>query len=465
MSKPVITRFAPSPTGFLHIGGARTALFNWAYARHNEGKFLLRIEDTDRARSTQAAIDAILDGLSWLGLYWDAEPVFQHQNLARHAQVAEQLLSDGKAYKCYCTPEELEEMRDAARAAGKPPRYDGRWRDRTDLPDANGADIIKPVIRFKVPNTGSTIIEDGVQGAVKIDNDQLDDLILLRSDGTPTYMLSVVVDDHDMGVTHVIRGDDHLTNAARQIQIYQALGWDLPEFSHIPLIHGEDGAKLSKRHGALGTDAYRDMGILPRAMRNYLARLGWSHGDDELFSTQQLIEWFDLPAIGKSPARFDLEKLFFVNAHHMREASDDDLFQAILERNALAANQEARIRAALPALKDRSKSLDELAKEANFLFADRPISLNEKAKSQLTPERLELMTKLLSNMENWSDWTRDGCETSLKQFMEVNGLKLGQIGPGIRAALTGVTDAPGIYDILAFLGASEVQARIRDQIG
>ena len=463
MSKPVITRFAPSPTGFLHIGGARTALFNWAYARHHNGQFLLRIEDTDRARSTQAAIDAIIEGLTWLDLDWDGAPVFQHQNLPRHAEVAEQLLQTEKAYKCYCTPEELDEMRDAAKAAGKSPRYDGRWRDRTDTPE--DADAIKPVIRFKAPDTGSTIIEDKVQGPVKIDNDQLDDLIILRSDGTPTYMLSVVVDDHDMGVTHVIRGDDHLTNAARQIQIYEALGWELPEFSHIPLIHGEDGAKLSKRHGALGTDAYRDMGVMPEAMRNYLARLGWSHGDDELFSTQQLIEWFDLPAIGKSPARFDLEKLFFVNAHHMREASDDDLFRAILERNPLAANQEARVRKALPALKDRSKNLDELTMEANFLFTERPVSLNEKAKNQLTPERLELMTKLLSDMESWSDWTHDGCEVSLKQFMETNGLKLGQIGPGIRAALTGATDSPGIYDILAFLGADDVKARMSDQLG
>ena len=310
----VITRFAPSPTGFLHIGGARTALFNWAFARASGGQFLLRIEDTDRARSTQEAIDAILDGMDWLGLAADAAPTYQHANAARHIEVAEQLLASGKAYKCYSTPEEVEAMREKARAEGKPPRYDGTWRDR----DAAEAAADAPyVIRFKAPQDGETIIEDAIQGTVTFANEQFDDLILLRSDGSPTYMLSVVVDDYDMGVTHIIRGDDHLTNAGRQAQIYAALDWPVPIFAHMSLIHGSDGAKLSKRHGALGVEAYRDMGYLPEAMRNYLARLGWSHGDDEIFSTAQLIEWFSLEAVGKAPARFDMEKLDHVNAQHL----------------------------------------------------------------------------------------------------------------------------------------------------
>ena len=335
-TKPV-TRFAPSPTGFLHIGGARTALFNWAFARHHGGRFLLRIEDTDRARSTQEAIDAILDGMGWLGLDADEAPVYQHANAPRHIAIAEQLLADGHAYKCFCTAEEVEAMREKARAEGKPPRYDGTWRDR----DASEAPADAPfVVRFKAPQSGETVIDDLVQGRIATANDQFDDLILLRSDGTPTYMLSVVVDDHDMAVTHIIRGDDHMTNAARQAQIYAALGWDVPQFAHIPLIHGPDGTKLSKRHGALGVEAYRDMGYLPEAMRNYLARLGWSHGDDEVFSTAQLIEWFGLEAIGKSPARFDKEKLDNVNAQHLNMADDAALVAETVALNPALADFE-----------------------------------------------------------------------------------------------------------------------------
>src|SRR5580704_5588080 len=324
----VVTRFAPSPTGFLHIGGARTALFNWLYARGRGGKMLLRIEDTDRERSTQAAIDAILDGLSWLGLDWDGDAVYQFARSGRHREVAEQLLASGRAYRCYASAEELAQMREMARREGRPKLYDGRWRDRSP---AEAPDNVPPVIRLKAPLTGETVIEDQVQGRVVWQNENLDDLVLLRSDGTPTYMLAVVVDDHDMGVTHVIRVDDHLTNAARQTQIYQALGWGVPVWAHIPLIHGADGAKLSKRHGALGVDAYRALGYLPAALRNYLARLGWSHGDKEFFSTEELIDAFDLGAIGRSPSRFDFAKLENVNGHYMRATGDDELFTALID--------------------------------------------------------------------------------------------------------------------------------------
>ena len=381
-TKPV-TRFAPSPTGFLHIGGARTALFNWAFARHHGGSFLLRIEDTDRARSTQKAIDAILGGMGWLGLDADKAPVYQHANAPRHIAIAEQLLADGHAYKCFCTAEEVELMREKARAEGKPPRYDGTWRDRdvSGLP-ANASFVV----RFKAPQSGETVIDDLVQGRVAIANDQFDDLILLRSDGTPTYMLSVVVDDHDMAVTHIIRGDDHMTNAARQAQIYAALGWDVPQFAHIPLIHGPDGAKLSKRHGALGVEAYRDMGYLPEAMRNYLARLGWSHGDDEVFSTSQLIEWFGLKAIGKSPARFDTEKLDNVNAQHLNMTDDATLVGEAMALNPALAEFQTQLTAAMPLLKTRATRLPDIAADAAFLAAQRPIIADEKLQKHLNEE-------------------------------------------------------------------------------
>lgn len=472
MTSPVVTRFAPSPTGFLHIGGARTALFNWIYAKANGGKMLLRIEDTDRARSTTEAIDAILDGLTWLGLDWNDEPVFQHGRLVAHQQAAAKLLAQGKAYKCYCSPEELTAMREKARTEKRPPRYDGMWRDRdrSDAPEG-----IKPVIRFKSPETGATVINDQVQGRVTFNNSELDDLIILRSDGNPTYMLSVVVDDHDMGVTHVIRGDDHLTNAARQSQIFEALGWQVPVFAHIPLIHGPDGAKLSKRHGALGVDAYRDMGYLPQAMRNYLVRLGWSHGDDEIMSLESMVEWFGLDAIGRSAARFDFDKLESINGHYMRQADDKKLATAMFEL--LAGNKEMsdlyskvteekvrKIISIMPELKERAKTLVELAASAGFILNDRPLKLSEKAVKLLSTEvktHLKQLSIQLSLVENWN---LEEIETTIRDFCTQTDVKLGSIAQPLRAALTGTTISPGIFDVLAVLGRDETLGRIADSI-
>ena len=459
-TKPV-TRFAPSPTGFLHIGGARTALFNWAFARHHGGRFLLRIEDTDRARSTQEAIDAILDGMGWLGLDADEAPVYQHANAPRHIAIAEQLLADGHAYKCFCTAEEVEAMREKARAEGKPPRYDGTWRDR----DASEAPADAPfVVRFKAPQSGETVIDDLVQGRIATANDQFDDLILLRSDGTPTYMLSVVVDDHDMAVTHIIRGDDHMTNAAGQAQIYAALGWDVPQFAHIPLIHGPDGAKLSKRHGALGVEAYRDMGYLPEAMRNYLARLGWSHGDDEVFSTAQLIEWFGLEAIGKSPARFDTEKLDNVNAQHLNMAGDAALVAETVALNPALANFEVQLSAAMPLLKARATRLPDIAADAAFLAAQRPIAVDEKLQKHLN-EETQPHLQALARLEALENWTSGDIETMIKAYMDENEFENGQIGPCFRASLVGNSQSPGIFDVLALLGKNEALQRLNDKIG
>jgi glutamyl-tRNA synthetase len=384
----VITRFAPSPTGYLHIGGARTALFNWLYSRHHKGKVLLRIEDTDRQRSTQGAIDAIIDGLNWLGLDFDAPPVFQFARAPRHAEVARSLLDKGRAYYCYCTPEELQAMRDQAKAEGRPMRYNGHWRDRDPREAPAG---VAPVIRLKAPQTGETLVKDQVQGEVRVANEQLDDMVLLRSDGTPTYMLSVVVDDHDMAITHVIRGDDHLTNTFRQVQLYQALDWNIPSFAHIPLIHGPDGAKLSKRHGALGVDAYRDMGYLPEALRNYLLRLGWAHGDDEIISSEQAVEWFDLDAVGRSPSRFDFAKLDNLNGHYLRAAENARLVALVLPRiekrlgHAPDAEGKERLLAGMNGLKERAKTLEQLADNALFLFKSRPIGFVAKAAALLTP--------------------------------------------------------------------------------
>src|SRR5882757_125097 len=418
MTEPIVTRFAPSPTGFLHIGGARTALFNWLYARGRGGKMLLRIEDTDRERSTQGAIDAILDGLSWLGITWDGDTVYQFSRSARHREVAEELLAAGKAYRCYASPEELTEMREAARREGRSKLYDGRWRDRDPAEAPPG---VKPVIRFKAPASGETVIDDQVQGRVVWQNENLDDLVLLRSDGTPTYMLAVVVDDHDMGVTHVIRGDDHLTNAARQAQIYNALGWRVPVMAHIPLIHGPDGSKLSKRHGALGVDAYRAMGYLPAAMRNYLVRLGWSHGDQEIFSTQEMVAAFDLAQIGRSPARFDFTKLESLNGYYMRQTADADLL-AELERvlphiaggPELAARMTPELRqklvAAMPGLKERAKTLVELVDGARFIVAARPLALDEKAAALLTPEARILLGDLAGALDAVEPWTAEATE-------------------------------------------------------
>ncbi len=465
-TRSVVTRFAPSPTGFLHIGGARTALFNWLFARHHGGLFRLRIEDTDRKRSTQAAIDAILDGLDWLGLDHDGEVVYQFARAARHAELARELLAGGRAYHCYALPEELEEMRATARAEGRPMRYDGRWRDRDPAEAPAGVD---PVVRLKMPQEGETVIEDLVQGSVTVRNDQLDDMILLRADGTPTYMLSVVVDDHDMGVTHVIRGDDHLTNAFRQTQLYRALDWQPPAFAHIPLIHGPDGAKLSKRHGALGVEAYRDMGYLPEALRNYLLRLGWGHGDDEIISTEQAIEWFDLANVGKSAARFDFVKLESLNGHYMREAASDRLVAAVAPRleamlgRPLSETALSRLRAGMDGLKARAKNLVELAENAVFYAVDRPLSMNAKAEKILKPEARARLARLHQHLSNLPEWSEAGIEAAVRAFAEAEDCKLGDVAQPLRAALSGSNVSPGIFEVAAILGRAEALARIADQ--
>ncbi|MCP4936426.1 MAG: glutamate--tRNA ligase [bacterium] len=470
MTQSVVTRFAPSPTGFLHIGGARTALFNWLYAKGRDGKMLLRIEDTDRSRSTEEAIDAILDGMKWLGLDWELEPVFQHENAGRHQEVANQLLAHGKAYLCYCSRDELTKMREDARAAGKPPGYNGIWRDRDP---SLAPDDIKPVVRFKGPLEGSTIIKDEVQGDVTFANKELDDLILLRSDGSPTYMLSVIVDDHDMGVTHIIRGDDHLTNAARQAQIYEALGWQPPSFSHIPLIHGADGSKLSKRHGALGVEAYRAMGYLPAALRNYLVRLGWSHGNDEIFSTEQMIELFGLDNIGRSAARFDFSKLENLNGQYIRNSDDKDLIYAIKASIAefedcedLASSLEEadwnRFKIAMPGLKERAKTLVDLVNSARYLFAKRPLSFDKKATKLLNDEAISTLKGLADEFEQVGDWDVETIEQCVRDFADKKELKLGKIAQPLRAALTGCTVSPGIFDVLAVLGKEESLGRLAD---
>lgn len=468
--RQVVTRFAPSPTGFLHIGGARTALFNWLFARHHGGKALLRIEDTDRARSTQEAIDAIISGLDWLGLDYDEAPVFQSERGSRHVEVAEALLANGYAYRCYATQEELEAMREAQRAAKQPLRYDGRWRDRDPSHAPPGAPF---VVRLKAPKDGETVIEDAVQGTVRVSNAELDDYIILRSDGTPTYMLAVVVDDHDMGVTHVIRGVDHLTNAARQTQIYKGLGWAVPEFSHVPLIHGPDGAKLSKRHGALGVEAYRAMGYLPEALRNYLVRLGWSHGDEEIIPTDRLIEWFDVDAIGKSPARFDFAKLEALNAHYMRTASDQELFDRAVHilpeiaggdriAKALARGASPQFRAAIPSLKERSKTLIELIQGAEYVFAARPLDLDDKAAKVLDDDARRMLAELLARLKSAKSWTAEALEADVRKFAEDTDRKLGKVAQPLRAALTGSTVSPPVFDVMVVLGEEESIARIAD---
>jgi glutamyl-tRNA synthetase len=471
MTDSVVTRFAPSPTGFLHIGGARTALFNWLYAKKHSGKMLLRIEDTDRERSTKEAIDAILDGLKWLELGWDGEVIYQFSRAARHREVAEQLLAAGKAYRCYATPEELTAMRERARAEGRTRLYDGMWRDRDPATAPAG---MKPTIRLRAPQTGETVIEDQVQGRVVWQNENLDDLVLLRGDGTPTYMLAVVVDDHDMAVTHVIRGDDHLINAARQKQIYDAMGWVLPSMSHIPLIHGPDGSKLSKRHGALGVDAYRAMGYLPAALRNYLVRLGWSHGDQEIFSTEEMIAAFDLACVGRAAARFDFAKLENLNGHYIRHAEDQSLvkmFEDVLDyvpgRAELKAKLNAATRAqllkAMPSLKERAKTLIELIDGAYFIFAERPLELDPKAAALLTPESRKLIGQLHSALENVEAWSGASTEAALRAFAEEKSLKLGAVAQPLRAALTGRTTSPGIFEVLDVLGRQESLGRLKDQ--
>lgn len=471
MSDKVITRFAPSPTGYLHIGGARTALFNWLYAKHTGGKMLLRIEDTDQARSTEGAILAILDELRWLELDWDGEPVYQLARAERHREAAEALLKAGKAYRCYASADELQAMRERARAEGRAPGYDGTWRHRDPSEAPSG---IEPAIRFKAPREGETVIEDRVQGRVVFANKELDDLVILRSDGSPTYNLSVVVDDHDMAITHVIRGDDHLTNAARQSQIYKALGWETPVFAHVPLIHGPDGAKLSKRHGALGVDAYRAMGYLPAALRNYLVRLGWSHGHHEIMSTEQMIEWFDLDAIGRSAARFDFVKLANLNGHYLREAPDAEIVRQLKalvpelpDGAALAARIGAegwkKLKRAMPGLKERAKTLVELLDSATFLFAKRPLTLDEQATKLLDAEGRDMIAQLLLRLEAVEPWATKELEAAVRSFADETGRKLGKVAQPLRAALTGKSTSPGIFDVLDVLGREESLARLRDQ--
>lgn len=459
----VVTRFAPSPTGYLHIGGARTALFSWLFARHHGGEFRLRIEDTDKERSTQDAIDKILEGMAWLGLDHDGEIISQSARADRHAEVVDELIARGAAYRCYSTPDELAAMREKAREEGRPMRYDGTWRDRAQ---ADWPADTPYVIRFKAPLEGATVIEDHVQGTVTFQNDQLDDLVLLRSDGTPTYMLAVVADDHDMGVTHVIRGDDHLTNAARQTLIYQALGWDVPQFAHVPLIHGPDGAKLSKRHGALGVEAYRDMGYLPEALRNYLVRLGWAHGDDEIFSTEQAIDWFDLTGIGKSPARFDFTKLANLNGHYLREADPGrltGLVVELLEADAPVSDLvKDQIRTLMPELQPRAKTLLELADGCRFLIASRPLKFDEKAAGQLTDEARAMLGRLAPHLAGLTEWSHDPLDECVRSFAAAEDLKLGKVAQPLRSALTGTTQSPGIFDVLLVLGRDESLARLTD---
>ena len=504
-AKPVV-RFAPSPTGYLHIGGARTALFNWLYAQHTGGRYLLRIEDTDRERNSPAAVEAIIDGLKWLELDWEGDAVSQFARADRHREVAGALLKAGKAYHCYCTPDEIQAAREMARAEGRPLVFQSPWRDR-DAADA--PKDAKPAVRLKAPREGETVIEDVVQGHTVYQNKDLDDLIILRSDGTPTYNLAVVVDDHDMEVTHVIRGVDHLTNSARQSQIYAAMGWDLPQFAHVPLIHGADGAKLSKRHGAQGVEEYRAMGYLPDALRNYLVRLGWSHGDDEIMSTEQLIAWFDIKDINKSAARFDFKKLDDLNGHYIRQTSEDVLLARIqgllenlnfaalaalktdpkapprsdvsfaqsvmaqLDGVATGADLAKRFEAAgwnklanaLPSLKARAKTLCEMVDGALFIVAERPLKGDDKAKALLNADARAAISALIARFEKLDNWTAAGLETDVRAYVEETGAKLGKVAQPLRAALTGRTVSPPVFDVMAVLGREEALARLKDQAG
>ena len=463
--EPVVTRFAPSPTGFLHIGGARTALFNWLYARHHGGRFLLRIEDTDRARSTQAAIDAILDGMKWLGLDWDGEAWFQSQFADRHAEVARELLARGHAYRCWMSHQELAAAREQAQHDKKPFRIDSRWRDCGE--EGEGPFVV----RLKAPREGETVIDDRVQGLVRVSNEELDDFILLRSDGSPTYMLAVVVDDHDMGVTHVIRGDDHLNNAFRQLAIIRAMGWPEPVYGHVPLIHGPDGAKLSKRHGALGVETYRDdLGILPEALFNYLLRLGWGHGDDEIIAREEAVRWFDLDHVGRSPSRFDTRKLESLNGHYLRAAEPhrlasliDHIVEGRLGRG-LDADDVDLLARAMSHLTPRAKDLNELADGALFLFRPRPLAMDDKAALLLEGEARELLALVHQTLSSLSGWSVEETERAVREVAEKAGAKLGAVAQPLRAALTGRATSPGIFDVLVLLGREESLARIADQV-
>ena len=501
---PVVVRFAPSPTGYLHIGGARTALFNWLYARGRGGRYLLRIEDTDRERNNPEAVAAILGGLSWLGLDWDGEPVSQFSRADRHREVALAMLESGNAYRCYMTPAEIDAMRKQAEAEKRPFTVLSPWRDRDPAEAPAGAPF---AVRLRAPREGETVVEDHVQGRVVFQNKELDDLIILRSDGNPTYNLAVVVDDHDMGITHVIRGVDHLTNAARQTQIYRAMGWSVPEWAHVPLIHGPDGAKLSKRHGAQGVEEFRAMGYLPAALRNYLARLGWSHGDDEIISPADLIRWFDIDGINKSPARFDFKKLDDLNGHYIRSTPEPELLAGIRSLLphldfaalgalsvdpkappradvALAREVEAqvpgtatgadlarlfeakgwdRLAAALPALKERAKTLTELVGQALFIVAARPLKLDDKAARQMDAEAKAHVAALMTRLEATEDWTAAALESLVRAYAEETGGKLGKIAQPLRAALTGRTVSPPVFDVMAVLGREESLCRLAEQ--
>jgi glutamyl-tRNA synthetase len=464
----VVTRFAPSPTGFLHIGGARTALFNWLYARHHGGRFLLRVEDTDQARSTQPAIEAILDGMRWLGLDWDGHEYYQSQFGARHAEVAHDLLARGHAYRCHLSQEELAAARAEATAARRPFRIDSPWRDSpVDAPRPDSPSVI----RLKAPREGETVIEDRVQGRVAVQNSELDDFILLRSDGTPTYMLAVVVDDHDMGVTHVIRGDDHLNNAFRQLAIIRAMDWPEPVYAHVPLIHGADGAKLSKRHGATGVDSYRDeLGVLPEALGNYWLRLGWGHGDEEIISREDAVRWFDLDHVGRSPSRFDLKKLENLNSHYIREASDGRLAGLVAPRIAarigrdLGSDEISLLTRAMKDLKPRAKNLNEMADSATFLFRARPLDMDEGAAALLEGKAAELLALVHAALAALPDWTAEATEQAVRGVSEGAGVKLGQVAQPLRAALTGRATSPGIFDVLELLGREESLARIGERM-
>ena len=459
---PVVTRFAPSPTGFLHIGGARTALFNWLYARGRGGKFLLRIEDTDRERSTPEATQAILDGMTWLGLDWDGDATSQHAGLERHAEVANSMLASGTAYKCFSTQDEIAAFRESAKAEGRSTLFRSPWRDRTDHPNETPY-----VIRVKAPQTGETVIDDAVQGRVTWKNETLDDMVILRSDGSPTYMLAVVVDDHDMGVTHVIRGDDHLANAARQTMVYTAMGWDVPVFAHIPLIHGPDGKKLSKRHGALGVGEYQAMGYTSNGMRNYLARLGWSHGDDEVFTTKQALEWFDLSGVGKAPARLDFKKMESINGHHVAMSDDatllDDINGYLAAKDApkLSATQQAGLGKAMYCLKDRSKTLGDLLEKGQFVLGDRPITPDEKASKNLDTVSRGMLGQLTPQLQTVS-WERDTVEAQIMEFAEASEMKFGELAGPLRAALSGRAATPSVFDMMVILGRDETIARLQD---
>jgi len=469
VTKNVITRFAPSPTGFLHIGSARTALFNWAFAKRHGGRMLLRIEDTDRARSTQEATDALIDGLKWLGLDWDGDTYSQHARAARHAEVAQELLAKGEAYRCYCSQEELAEMRETARAEGRPPRYDGRWRDRDESEAPEG---VTPVIRIKAPRSGDIHIKDHVQGEITFRAENMDDFIIQRSDGSPTYMHAVVVDDHDMEITHIIRGDDHLTNTARQYIIYRAMGWQMPETAHIPLIHGPDGAKMSKRHGALGVDAYRKMGYLPEAVNNYLARLGWAHGDDEIFTVEQLVEWFDIDDLNKGAARFDFAKLENINGHYIRASEPDRLYDTMLavaretgmdsDVTGLEANRETVI-AALPELQPRATTVLELIELARFIYAVRPLVIEEKAQKHLDDDTRPMIGQVAQRLATLEDWSIDAIGAEVRGFAEARELKLGKVAQPLRVALTGSTVSPGVFEVMSLIGKAESLARLKDQ--